>query len=306
MPVPGHDSSQRPTTDPAEPVPACPDPGDARRPDPPPGVPTRTRAPRLLAAAAVVVLAVGAAAVTETLAHPDRLGVAFSGGGPRPAPSGPAVASGAGAVAAAAAEASTTPLAGRRRATFELTDGLTEFSLRVADLGEDLYRINAAADGGPRPRPEVLGDRVRLALEPGGQAGPDAVEVLLNSRVTWRLRLVGGVHDALIDLGAARAVAGVELIGGAHRIDLRLPPIAGALTVRMTGGVNQFAVRLADPTPPVRVRVAAGAGSVALPGARRDGVAAGEVISSPGWDRSVHRLYVDLVAGVHTVTVGAG
>ncbi|MBY8874717.1 hypothetical protein K7640_23085 [Micromonospora sp. PLK6-60] len=259
----------------------------------------------MLAAAAVVVLAVGAAAVTETVAHPERLGVAFSGG-PRPAPSGPVAAGGAGAVAAAAAEAFTAPLGGRRRATFELADGSTEITVRVADLGADLYRISAAVDGGVRPRPEVLGDRVRLGLEPGAPAGPAAVEVLLSSRVTWRLRLVGGVHDALVDLGAARAVAGVDLIGGAHRIDLRLPPLAGTLTVRMTGGVNQFAVRLAEPVPPVRVRVAAGAGSLALPGERRDGVAAGEVMSSPGWDRSVDRLYVDLVAGADTVTVGAG
>jgi hypothetical protein len=47
---------------------------------------------------------------------------------------------------------------------------------------------------------------------------------------------------------------------------------------------------------PVRVRAAAGAGSVVLRDDRRVGVAAGALLSQPGWDRSVDRLYVDMVA----------
>ncbi|SCF24356.1 hypothetical protein [Micromonospora mirobrigensis] len=260
-----------------------------------------------LTAAAVVVVVLGAAAVVATLSRPDRLGVVFSGGA---TPSTVVPAAGepgaAGGVQAAAAQALTAPLAGRRAATFALDDGLTNLALRVTDLGDDLYRIGGPVDSGIGPRPEVRGDLVRLRLEPTGRPGAGEIEVLLNSRVTWGLRLAGGVREELLDLSAARAVSGIDMVGGAARIDLRLPPIAGALTVRMSGGVNGFTVRLADAAPPVRIRVASGAGSVTLHGQRREGVAAGDTISSPGWDRSVDRLYLDLAAGANTVIVGAG
>ncbi|MGC5019981.1 hypothetical protein [Micromonospora sp. DT47] len=132
-------------------------------------------------------------------------------------------------------------------------------------------------------------------------AGPGRrVDVVLNSRLVWRIRLVGGVSEQQLDLTDAR-LAGVDLAGGAAKVDLRLPETTGTLTVRMTGGVNQFAVH-APGSPPVRLR-AAEAGGITLYGDRRDGVAAGEIVSSPNWDRSVDRVYVDLVAGANTVTV---
>ncbi|WP_319460973.1 hypothetical protein [Micromonospora sp. RTP1Z1] len=233
---------------------------------------------RLLSAAAVLVVALGVVAVAATLSHPARLGFAFSG-----------------------AEPPSVTTAGRRRASFELVDGLTAFGLRTADLGDELYRIEVPADGGVTPRPEVRGDRVRLRVEENGRRGPAAVQVLLNSRVEWRLRLAGGVSDQLLDLSGGR-LAGIELVGGSSRTELRLPRLTGTLTVRLTGGTSQLTVRVPDALP-VRVRAASGAGSLAVYQERRDGVAAGDLVSSPGWDRAVDRLYVDLMAGANTVTV---
>lgn len=154
------------------------------------------------------------------------------------------------------------------------------------------------------PHPEVRGDLVRVRMDETGGAGPAAVRVLFNSRAIWRLRLVGGVDQQVLDLGAAR-LAGVELIGGSSGTRLRLPTLTGSLTVRMTGGVHDLAVTVPGGAP-VRVRVGAGAGAVAVYQDRRDGVAAGELISSPDWDRANARLYVDLVAGANTVTVAEG
>ncbi|MFC4018751.1 hypothetical protein ACFOW4_12475 [Micromonospora sp. GCM10011542] len=203
--------------------------------------------------------------------------------------------------AAAAEQTLTAPVAGRRQATFVLADGLSLFELQVSDLGDDLYWISSPAGSGVVPGPEVRGDRVQLRLTPTGQSGPAAVRVLLNVRVDWRLQLAGGVSSQVLDLTEAR-LRGVELAGGSARTDLLLPPVRGTVTVRVTGGTNQLDIQVPG-QPPVRVRAAAGVGSVVLGDDRQVGVAAGALLSTPGWDRSVDRLFVDLVAGAHVVTV---
>ncbi|MEV4388749.1 hypothetical protein AB0J68_24045, partial [Micromonospora sp. NPDC049580] len=264
---------------------------------------------RLLVAAAAVMLVLGAAAVVVIVADPYRLGQAYSGApdGARPdgARSDRAPSDGArpGAAAAAAAEQTmTTPLAGRQKATFVLADGLSSFDLRVADLGDDLYRISSPADSGVAVRPVVQGETVRLGVVATGTSEKRAARVLLSERVAWRLHLEGGVGEQVLDLAQARLL-GVDLVGGSARTDLILPPMnGGTTTVRLTGGVNQFDIRVPG-TPPVRVRVGAGAGSVAVRDERWAGVAAGALLSTPGWDRSTDRLFLDLVAGAGTVTV---
>ncbi|GAB3085090.1 hypothetical protein [Micromonospora schwarzwaldensis] len=259
-------------------------------------------AARWLSAAAVLVVVLGAVAVAVTLSNPARLGVVFSGG-PPPSPATDVGSGGVGGAEVAAAETLTAPRGDRRQAEFELVDGLTSFTLRAADLGDDLYRIGAPDDAGVTPRPQVAGDRVRLRIAENGRSGPAAVEVVLNARLTWRVRLVGGVREQRLDLGAAR-LAGIELVGGASRTRLRLPPLDGTLTVRMTGGVSDLSVAVPG-RPPVRVRVASGAGSLAVYDERRAGIAAGDLVSSPGWDRAADRLYLDLVAGANAVSVTA-
>lgn len=269
---------------------------------------------RLLVAAALVVLALGALAIVATVSDPHRLGLPFTAGGRAAGPALP-VAEPGGAGAADAPESGdgdtasgrdvlTAARDGRERATFELADGLTRLDLRMADLGDDLYRMVPPDDGALAPRPEVLGDRLRLRLAPTGRPGPAAVEVVLNARVTWRLRLAGAVTEQRLDLSAAR-LAGVDLVGGATRTDLRLPRIGGTLTVRVTGGVTRLDV-LVPGEPAVRVRAAVGAGSIAVGDERTDRVGAGTVLGTAGWDRAVDRLYVDLVAGADVVTVTAG
>lgn len=242
---------------------------------------------RLLVAAAVVALVLGAAAVAVIVVDSYRAGTAQDGLG-----------------AASAEQVRTAPLAGRQSGTFVLADGVSSFDLRVADLGDDLYRISSPAGSGVAARPTVLGETVRLGLVETGASGARAVRVLLNERVAWRLQLVGGVSGQVLDLTHARLL-GVELAGGSTRTDLKLPPISGGtLTVRLTGGTSQLDVRVPG-TPPVRVRAGAGAGSVVVRDERWDGVAAGAVLGAPGWDRAADRFYLDLVAGAGAVTVSS-
>ncbi|SCF14708.1 hypothetical protein GA0070607_6116 [Micromonospora coriariae] len=304
------------------------------------GWPTGTR---VLLAAAAVVLILGATAVAVIIADPHRLGMSYSSApdGTRPDrtrpdgtppdhvrpgsvhpdagrpdgarsdadpetgavdPDRPGGGTG-GEGAAAAGQAVTAPLAGRQRATFVLADGLSLLELRVVDLGDDLYRISSPADSGVTARPAVLGETVRLGVVTTGASGARAVRVLLNERVSWRFQLVGGVSSQVLDLTRARLL-GLELAGGSARTELLPPAVSGTTTVRLTGGTSQLDVRVPG-EPPVRVRAGAGAASVVLRGERWVGVAAGALVGTPGWDRSADRLYLDLVAGVSSVTVGA-
>lgn len=193
------------------------------------------------------------------------------------------------------------PVQDRQEAIFDLITGTTVVRLGVSDLGDQLYRISTPARASVLPRPEIQRDRVLLHLVPSGENGPGAVDIELNSRVRWQLRLTGGAAEQSLDLGGAR-LAGVELLGGATRVELTLPQPEGTLTVRMTGGVNQFLVH-APAGPPARVRVANGAGAVTLDGNRRSGIARGTVLTPDGWDGADERFDFDLVAGVGTVTV---
>ncbi|MGC4851377.1 hypothetical protein ACLQ3F_29450 [Micromonospora sp. DT15] len=289
---------------------------------------------RLLVAAAAVVLLLGATAVAVIVADPDHLGMTYAGrpdgtrpDGTRPGDGGrpggvadPDAAEGRrGGAGAAAEQLLTAPLAGRQKGTFVLADGLSSFELRVAELGDDLYRISAPAGSGVAGRPAVRGETVRLDLVESGTRGPRAVRVLLNERVAWRVHLVGGVSSQVLDLTRARLL-GVEIAGGSSRTEILLPPItadgsgnptgprsdqpASILTVRLTGGTSQLDVRVPGETP-VRVRAGAGAGSVVVRDDRWDGVAAGSVLGTPGWDRSPERLYLDLVAGANSVLVSS-
>ncbi|MDG4838959.1 hypothetical protein O7631_20780 [Micromonospora sp. WMMD967] len=299
---------------------------------------------RLLVAAAAVVLLLGAAAVAVVVAAPGRLGTIHAGGSDGSRPDGtrpdgtrpdgtrpdgvgraggvvdPDAADGRPGGSATDERLLTAPLADRRKGTFVLADGVSSFDLRVAELGNDLYRISSPADSSVVGRPTVSGETVRLELAESGERGDRAVRVLLNERVAWRLHLVGGVSRQVLDLSRGRLL-GVELVGGSAHTEILLPPItaertggasgagspegATILTVRLIGGTSQLDIRLAGETP-VRVRVGAGAGSVALGTDRWDGVGAGAVLGTPGWDRATERLYLDLVAGANRVTVSAG
>lgn len=287
---------------------------------------------RLLVAAAAVVLVLGAAAVAVIVADPDRLGMTYSGApdgtrpdGTRPdgtwpgdagRPGGADPDSADGRPGAPGGQLLTAPLAGRQKGTFVLADGLSSFELGVADLGDDLYRISSPAGSGVLGRPTVVGETVRLEVVKSGASATRSLRVALNERVAWRLQLVGGVSSQVLDLTRARLL-GVELAGGSSRTEILLPPITATstgnasdpdstsiMTVRLIGGTSQLDIRAAGETP-VRVRVGAGAGSVVVRDNRWDGVAAGAVLSTPGWDRSAARLFLDLVAGANTVTVSA-
>jgi hypothetical protein len=198
----------------------------------------------------------------------------------------------------------TAPMDGRETSSFDLITGTNAVTLRVVDLGPELYRITTPPGGNTLPRPSVQEDRVRLQLVPSGEDGPGAVEIELNSQVRWEIRMTGGAAEQLLDLGEAR-LSGVELLGGTTRTELTLPEPDGTLAVRMSGGINQFVIN-APEGPPVRVRAGKGAASVTLDDDRRSGVAPGAVFTQPDWENATDRYDIDMVVGVATLTVRRG
>jgi hypothetical protein len=191
-------------------------------------------------------------------------------------------------------------LNGRTEAGFDLVDGASAISLRIADLGGDLYRISTPPGDGALPRTADQDGRVRLFLDrKPGPNGP--VQILLASRVRWNLRIAGGTKLSTIDLSGAK-LGDVDLRGGSDHIDLTLPPPDGTLTVRMTGGVSRFDVHTAN-LAPVRVRVGSGAGSVVLGGKSHSGVGPGAEFTQARWNDTVNRIDVDAVAGMAKLTV---
>ena len=175
-------------------------------------------------------------------------------------------------------------------AALDLVGDATDITVRTADLGEDLYRVNQPA------RAAQDGDRIRVDVADGGR-----VELLLAERVRWDLGVRGSAGTKRIDLAAGRFRA-VDLSGGTGHVDLTLPPPDGTLTVRLADGVNRFDVHTTGGAP-VRVRVGSGAGNVVLSGETHAGVAAGALFTPDRWNDTTDRIDLDAAAGMSRLTV---
>jgi hypothetical protein len=193
----------------------------------------------------------------------------------------------------------TAPLGNRRDAVFDLVTGTTAVTVRSADLGGDLYRIVTPQGSDILPRPVLREGEVDLHLVPSGEEGPGAVDVLLTSRVTWRLRLTAGAATHVIDMSTGRLTA-LDLIGGASRAELTLPRPDGTVPIRVTGGVNQLLIH-APARVPTRVRIGSGASTVNLDRLARSQVTPGTVFTPDGWSQGKARYDIDAAAGISTL-----
>jgi hypothetical protein len=131
--------------------------------------------------------------------------------------------------------------------------------------------------------------------------GPAAIEIRLNSRVRWTLRLAGGADAVTVDMSAG-GLAGVEFAGGVSHIRLSLPTPDGTVAVRMLAGASEFDVT-APVGVPARVRFGSGAGSVTVDGSTRTGVAQGTVLAPPSWESASDRYDIDASGGVSRLTL---
>ncbi|GAB2578651.1 hypothetical protein Aab01nite_09150 [Paractinoplanes abujensis] len=292
---------------------------DAEKP-PPPLLPAEApelprRRVRLLAVAAGVLLLAGIGAVVLT-----RL----AGNDAEPAPTGasdpeiivegtpnPPVAiepaptpTSAPATSAPPTRASPPPPAGPAFAagTFVLASGLTELNVSLGRPPRNGIAKVASPDGsGVVPDADLDGTELRLTAERKGDKGTGDVNVLLDERITWTIRMEGGVRRGTFDM-ANGSVRDFYFEGGANRLELALPRQERTIEIRMAGGVREWRIGTEGEFP-VKVKVRKGAGEISLNGDRDEGVDRGEVVRSRGGDDKSGGLAIEAVAGIGSLKV---
>jgi hypothetical protein len=195
------------------------------------------------------------------------------------------------------APTSPTASVGLAAGTFSLVDDVSEISLSTGRVDGGIARV-AVPDGSDAvPKVTTDGNSIRLSVGSKRRGGNTRVEVQLDNRISWAIRLGGGAQQMTLDLGGA-TVRSLVFDGGAHRIDLTLPRLGRTLPIRMTGGVNQWRIGT-DGQVAVRVVAQRGGGKVVLYGDDRGGLGRGKRVSANGGSG----IDVEATAGFGTLTV---
>ena len=192
------------------------------------------------------------------------------------------------------------PLGKIRAQQFEVSGGATQVTVRSVDLGDRLFDI-AALDDSAVPRVVTLADGPRLDFIRTGAPGRIGAVIQLNSRVQWKLHLVGGAAEQDIDMRAG-GLAGIDLIGGASRAVLQLPVPKGTVAVTVSGGASELDVQT-GPGVPVRVRLGKGADNTVIDGRARTKVRPGTTLTSTGWTTTTNRYDITAPAKVNVLRV---
>src|SRR6516165_2994020 len=190
-------------------------------------------------------------------------------------------------------------------AALKVTAGTPFLDVSVGKLGGTLLRVSTPDDAPVRPvlsgsRPIVLS--LAGASAPPGPAGSGyAVQVVLNSAVTWSLDLAGGTERTEADLRGGK-VAGVAVTAGSAELDVSLPRPAGTLPFLLAGGVSLFRLGLPGGVP-AQVTVGGGASFVSVDDQDLTGIAGGTVLTPPGWGTATARFDIDATSGFSRLTV---
>jgi hypothetical protein len=189
-----------------------------------------------------------------------------------------------------------------RSAELDVVSGATTLSVTAANLGTTLLKAVTPANSNVRPD-LVTGANgtVQLYLDATGQGGPAAVQVQLNSAVTWHLLFAGGTSQTSVSLSNGK-LASADFAAGSNFISMQLPRPDGTATVQLAGGASQFALSI-PPRVPAQLRLDGGASTATLLGQTHTGIAGGTVLTSPGWAQSTARYQLDAPAGVSSIEV---
>jgi hypothetical protein len=187
-----------------------------------------------------------------------------------------------------------------RSAELDVVSGATSVSVSTADLGTELLRVTTPPNSGVRPD-LVIGATVQLYLDSSGGSGPAAVQVELNSGVTWHLLFAGGASQTTADLSSGR-FGGADFAAGSNLIAMTLPRPDGTVTVELAGGASQVSLGLPAGVP-AQLQLDGGASTALLLGRAYTGIAGGTVLTSPGWNGARVRYLIEAPAGVSAISV---
>ncbi|SNY75590.1 hypothetical protein [Paractinoplanes atraurantiacus] len=154
---------------------------------------------------------------------------------------------------------------------FDLASSVGELNLTLGRPGVGPVQVSSPPGSGLAPAVAVEGTTIRLTTAPTGVAGTGKVDVVLDARIAWTIRMSAGVRAATFELGGG-TVREVDLGGGADTVQLALPGGDRVLPVRMSGGVREWSI-VTEGEVPVRVVARSGAGEVTLYGRRQEGIA---------------------------------
>jgi hypothetical protein len=185
---------------------------------------------------------------------------------------------------------------------FEMSGDVVELDLTVSDLGGDLVAFSTPDGSGLKPRASVDGTTVKLVAQADGGKGSGKIEVRLNERVAWGLRMTGGISNGSFALTGAD-LRGIDLQGGAAKLAMALPSRKDTLPIRMSGGVNTWIIATAKEVP-VKVLLRKGGGEVTLNGHRTRGVDKGTTLRDKVDDSDSGGLDIEAVAALGTLIVG--
>ena len=196
----------------------------------------------------------------------------------------------------------TTPTPGSAM-ELDLDNGATNITVRATDVGADLYRVSVNPESGQTPKVTRSGDTVHVGLQQTATGGgASTLQVELDPRVRWVLRLNGGANIENVDMQGGR-LAELDLLAGATRCDVRLGPAQGVALVKFTGGATDLGVHLpAGGSAQLKLRAAIP--SVRIDGSHRTVGSAQDI--AVGDTSAADRYVVDVAAGVSSLRVDHG
>ena len=173
------------------------------------------------------------------------------------------------------------PLDNRAKASFELLAATNKVSVRIGELGDDLYRISTPEDAGIAPDPEIRNDDVKLQVIRDGDGTGGEIDIVLAAKVRWTLRFSGYAEEQVVDLSGGQ-IGGIEMVGGMRRAEVTLPRPSGTVPIKVNGAVEQLTLKSPQGSP-VRVRVGGGAKTVVAGTRTLKDIAAGSTLTPKGW-----------------------
>ncbi|MCY1141174.1 hypothetical protein OWR29_24510 [Actinoplanes sp. Pm04-4] len=186
--------------------------------------------------------------------------------------------------------------------TFVLASDVTELNVKLGrPTGNGVAWVGSPGGSGVKPDASLDGTSLKLTAEQIRDEGSGEVDVVLDERITWTVRMDGGVKRGSFAMAGGK-VRDFYFEGGADRLDLTLPRQERQIEIRMAGGVHRWTIGTEGEFP-VKVKIRKGAGSVELNGERDRGVDKGSTLRSRGSDEKSGGLRIEAVAGIGSLSV---